>query len=74
MKLVRKGRAGPWELYDLKSDRTELHDLASAQPEKAKELASQWEAWAGRAHVKPYPGNYDLNGGGKKKGKGKGNP
>lgn len=72
MKLVRKGRAGVWELYDLKTDRTELHDLASTQPEKAQELASQWEAWAERAHVKPYPSNYDLNGGGKKKGKGKG--
>ncbi len=71
IKLVRKGRDGAWELYDLKADRTELHDLASSQPEKAKELATQWEAWAERAHVKPYPANYDLNGGGKKKGKGK---
>jgi arylsulfatase len=36
LKLVRQGRNGPWELYDLKADRTELHDLAAAQPEKAK--------------------------------------
>jgi len=71
MKLVRQGRAGPWELYDLKTDRTELHDLASAQPEKAKELTAQWEAWAERAHVKPYPGNYNLGKGANKKGKGK---
>lgn len=67
MKLVRKGRNAMWELYDMKTDRTELHDLAAAQPEKAKELAAQWEAWAERAHVKPYPGE----GGAKKKGKGK---
>ena len=67
MKLVRKGRNAPWELYDLKTDRTELHDLAASQPEKAKELAAKWEAWAERAHVKPYP----PAGGAKKKSKGK---
>jgi arylsulfatase A-like enzyme len=72
LKLVRKGRDGPWELYDLKADRTELHDLAAAQPDKARELAAQWEAWAVRAHAKPYPSNYDLGGGAPKKGKGKG--
>ena len=71
MKLVRKGRSGTWELYDLKTDRTELHNLAADQPDKAKAMADQWEAWATRAHVKPSPGNYDLSGGGNKKGKGK---
>lgn len=67
MKLVRKGRNSAWELYDMKTDRTELHNLAGSQPEKAKELAAQWEVWAERAHVKPYP----SEGGAKKKGKGK---
>lgn len=55
MKLVRMGRSGAWELYDLAKDRTEQHDLAAAQPEKAKELAEKWTAWAQRAHVLPYP-------------------
>jgi hypothetical protein len=41
------------------------------QPDKAKELAAAWEAWAERAHVKPYPNNEDLKGRAKKKGKGK---
>ena len=54
-KLVRLGRNGTWELYDLEADRTELHDLADTQPDRAKELAAKWEAWAERAHVKPYP-------------------
>jgi len=54
-KLVRLGRGGPWELYDLKADRTEQRDLAQEQPERAKALAAQWEAWAERAHVTPYP-------------------
>lgn len=57
LKLVRAGRNGAWELYDLKADRTEQHDLAAAQPDKAKELADKWEAWALRANVKPYPAN-----------------
>ncbi len=63
-KLVRLGRGGPWELYDLKADRTELHDLARAKPQLARELAAKWDAWAQRAHVKPYPDD-----GAKKKGK-----
>jgi len=55
LKLVRAGRNGPWELYDLKQDRTELQNLAEARPDKVKELAALWEAWALRAQVKPYP-------------------
>ncbi len=66
MKLVRFGRNGKWELYDLAKDRTEQNDLATAQPDKAKELTAKWEAWAERAQVKPYPGV----GSGKKKGAG----
>ncbi len=61
-KLVRKGGQGTWELYDLKADRTELHDLASAQPAKVKELAAQWEAWAKRAHVLPGPAQFSGGG------------
>jgi len=67
MKLVRTGRNGPWELYDLKADRTEQLDLASSQPEKVKELAAEWQSWAERSHVVPYP----QGAASKKKGKGK---
>ena len=67
-KLVRMGRNGPWELYNLKADRTELHDLAAAQPARAAELAAKWDAWASRANVKPYP-TADGTKKGKKKGK-----
>ena len=48
-------RNGPWELYNLKTDRTELHNLAAAEPVRVKELAAKWDAWAERAQVKPYP-------------------
>jgi arylsulfatase len=56
LKLVRLGRNGAWELYDLKADRTEQHDLAPSQSDKVKELAAKWDAWAKRANVIPYPG------------------
>lgn len=54
-KLVAKGAKGPWELYDMEADRSEMHDLAAAQPDRVKEMAAQWEAWAKRAHVIPWP-------------------
>jgi len=70
-KLVRLGRNGPWELYNLKSDRTEQHDLAAAEPARAQELAAKWQAWAERTHVKPYPNEAKkaATGGGSKKDK-----
>jgi arylsulfatase len=43
-KLVRQGGA-PWELYNLKDDKTELNDLADKLPEKSQELRRLWEAW-----------------------------
>lgn len=54
-KLVRVGYDGPWELYDMSADRTEMHNLSGADPEKVKNLAAQWNAWAERAHVTPHP-------------------
>ena len=53
-KLVRLGKNGSWELYNLKADRTELHDLSTTEPARAKELAAKWDAWADRTHaIKP---------------------
>lgn len=53
-KLVAKGAAGKWELYDLTADRVEATDLAAKQPAKVKELVALWEAWATRAKVLPW--------------------
>lgn len=65
-KLVAK-HAGEWELYDMAADRTEMHDLASQQPDRVKAMAGQWDAWAKRVGVMPWP----IGGGkgAKKKGK-----
>jgi len=43
-KLVQNGKAD-WELYDLKKDRTELHNLASQHPERVTQMAAMWETW-----------------------------
>jgi arylsulfatase len=32
----------PWELYDLSTDRSEMHNLAAEKPEKVKELEALW--------------------------------
>jgi arylsulfatase len=53
-KLVAKGPAGKWELYDMQADRTETHDLAQSQPERVSQMRKQWETWAHRAHVLPW--------------------
>ncbi|MBN2476011.1 MAG: arylsulfatase [Pirellulales bacterium] len=54
-KLVAKGAKGPWELYDLDADRTELNDLAKEYPERVRAMADRWEVWALRASAKPWP-------------------
>ncbi|MCH8240419.1 MAG: sulfatase-like hydrolase/transferase, partial [Proteobacteria bacterium] len=54
-KLVARGATGPWELYDMAADRSELHNLAADYPEVAKRLNQKWEAWAARANAVPWP-------------------
>jgi arylsulfatase A-like enzyme len=51
-KLVAKENK-PWELYDLKTDRSETHDLAAGKSELVKELEASWVAYATRADVLP---------------------
>jgi arylsulfatase len=44
-----------WELFDMEADRTELHDLAATQPERAKSMAAMWDSWAKEIGVQPWP-------------------
>lgn len=41
----------PWELYDLKTDRAEEHNVAASHPEIAQDLATHWDAWAKKVGV-----------------------
>lgn len=51
-KLVAKENQ-PWELYNMKTDRTEMHDLAGKYPDRVTELSGLWETFAQRAAVLP---------------------
>jgi arylsulfatase A-like enzyme len=39
---------GKWELYDLKNDRSESHNLATQFPERVKELSEDWSTQAAK--------------------------
>lgn len=52
-KAVRCGENGTWELYNLKTDRTERYNIADKNQEILKELIEKWEKWA--IEYKVYP-------------------
>lgn len=72
---------GPWELYRLDLDRTELNDLASDLPDKVAELDAEYRRWwrdvgqkpftlkAGQAGVPPYRGVFEKSNPPKKTGR-----
>jgi len=44
-KLVAKGKDGPWELYDLATDRCEQKNLAERYPDRVREMTAQWQRY-----------------------------
>jgi arylsulfatase len=44
-----------WELYDMDADRTELHNLADAMPERVNTMAEAYRSWAKRVGAQPWP-------------------
>jgi arylsulfatase len=44
-----------WELYDLTNDRSETQDVAEKHPEIVAKLSTEWNRFADRANVKPFP-------------------
>ena len=72
-KLVA-AKGDPWELYDLKTDRAEQHNLAAQMPEKVKELEQVWQKQTDEftTLVKKTLADQPQPKGGKGKGKGKG--
>ncbi|RYG69275.1 arylsulfatase, partial [bacterium] len=57
LKLVSKLKE-PWELYDIEADRTEQKDLAKEHPEMVRDMTAQWESWAAKSFVDPWPGRH----------------
>jgi len=41
-KLVAEGAAGPWELYDMRTDRSESNNLAGKHPDRVRALSERW--------------------------------
>jgi arylsulfatase len=52
--------SGEWELFDLKSDPGEIHDLSMEYPELKKELMEAWEAYSERNEVFDHKGRFDA--------------
>jgi arylsulfatase A-like enzyme len=52
-KLVRT-YPGPWELYNLGKDPTELNDVVNENRELAESLLADWAQWADRVGVLPF--------------------
>ena len=59
-KLVQKWH-GPWELYDMEADRTELHDLSAEHADQVARLTESFNAWVQRAYVDDWPGPDHTN-------------
>ena len=53
-KLVSQKPDNKWELYNIKTDRSELVDLSAKYPEKVKAMAALYDAWAVHAGVIPF--------------------
>ncbi len=53
-KLVSKHPNG-WELYNIATDRVEMHDLANHQPDLLRAMSANWQNWADRVGVRPWP-------------------
>jgi arylsulfatase len=44
---------GPWELYNMDKDRSEINNLIIEYPERAKKMKEMYREWAARAYVSP---------------------
>ncbi len=53
-KLVSR-HGEPWELFDLEADRSEMNNLAEAEPERLQAMIADYNAWADASLVRPWP-------------------
>lgn len=75
-RMVRKGdwklvsanfRGDEWELYNIKEDRTEQHNLIKEYPEMARELENAYFEWADRSDVLYFPKVWNIYNKGRRK-------
>jgi arylsulfatase A-like enzyme len=54
---IAQAAGGPWELYDLKKDRSEMQDVSASHPEVLAKLRGEWEALARSFRKRLAPGS-----------------
>lgn len=54
-KLVSLNEKSDWELYNLKTDRTEMNNLARQNSAMVEKLKAKWYDWANKSKVLPKP-------------------
>ncbi|MCA9120208.1 MAG: arylsulfatase [Planctomycetaceae bacterium] len=52
-KAIQARGGGPWQLFDLAADPTELRDLSAREPDVLKELVAKFDAWQVRVGDEP---------------------
>ena len=55
-KIVQPANKKVWELYDLNTDRSELHNLAAKYPERVAKMIERYLIWEDTHMVNPRPG------------------
>lgn len=53
-KLVSQFPENKWQLYNIKTDRNELNDLAAQNPDRVAKMEGLYKVWAARAGVVPF--------------------
>lgn len=53
-KLVSQKPLNKWELYNIKTDRSELNDVSAQYPDKVAAMEALYNQWAARAGVIPF--------------------
>jgi arylsulfatase A-like enzyme len=45
-------KKGPWELFNIANDRTEMNDLSQTMPQRTADMKQRWESWARQTGVR----------------------
>ena len=53
-KVVSDQPTGPFELFDMTEDRTEVHNVASQHRDITRQLGAEWESWKVRTGVRTW--------------------
>ncbi len=56
-KIIEPAGKKEWELYNLNTDRSEMHNVASQYPKRVATMVKEYETWAKRTMVVPAPKN-----------------